>query len=104
MPKFLVTYHGGEGMPADPEARSQAMAAFGAWAQGAGRALVDPGAPLGPAKVVSRVGVTAERASSPASGYSVLQADTIDAAVGLVQNHPFILRGGSLEVSEAINP
>ena len=104
MPKFLVTYHGGEGMPADPDARQQAMAAFGAWAKGAGEALMDPGSPLGPSKTVSQAGVTTDRASAPASGYTLLQADSLDDAVGLVEDHPFIGRGGSLEVHEAINP
>ncbi len=51
MPKFLVTYHGA-GAPSPGEAQ-QAVAAFMAWAQSAGRALVDPGAPLGPRKTVS---------------------------------------------------
>ena len=34
MATFLVTYHGGPGMPASAEAREQMMAAFQAWAAG----------------------------------------------------------------------
>jgi hypothetical protein len=103
MPRFLVTYHG-SGMPEGEEARQQAMAAFGEWVAKTGKALVDPGAPLGAAKTVSRSAVADGPASSPSVGYSVLEADDIDAAVGLVQQHPFVDRGGSLQVTQAVAP
>jgi hypothetical protein len=103
MTKFLVTYHGG-GMPADEEGRQQAMAAFGAWVAQVGQALVDPGAPLGPAAVVSSDGTRSGAADGPSGGYSVLEAENLDAAVALVRDHPFVARGGSLQVTEAVSP
>jgi hypothetical protein len=102
MPKFLVTYHGA-GAPA-PEEAKQAMAAFMAWAQSAGEALVDPGAPLGPAKTVSSGGVADGAADGPMGGYSILEVADLDSAVNLVKEHPFVLRGGSLQVSTATLP
>jgi hypothetical protein len=102
MPKFLVTYHGA-GAPAPQEAQ-EAMAAFMAWAASAGEALVDPGAPLGPAKTVKADSVSDGPADGPANGYSILQAADLDSAVDLVQTHPFIGRGGSLQVSTATLP
>lgn len=102
MPKFLVTYHG-SGAPSPDEAQ-QAMAAFMAWAQSVGSALIDPGAPLGPQKTVESSSVADGPAGGPAQGYSILEATDLDSAVGLVQNHPFISRGGSLQVSQAIQP
>jgi hypothetical protein len=80
------------------------MAAFMAWASSAGEALVDPGAPLGPAKTVSAESVTDGAADGPAGGYSIVQTDDLDSAVALVKNHPFIARGGSLQVSTAALP
>jgi hypothetical protein len=104
MTSFLVTYHGG-GMPEGEEARKQAMADFGAWVGRVGKALTDPGAPLGPAMTVSAGGaVRAGAADGPASGYSVLRADDMDSAVALVLDHPFVARGGSLQVSQAVAP
>ncbi|MDQ1684088.1 MAG: hypothetical protein QOC82_825 [Frankiaceae bacterium] len=103
MTRYLVTYHGG-GMPEGAEARQQAMQAFGAWVASAGPALVDPGAPLGAARTVSPAGTAEGPASGPAGGYSILEADSIDAAVELVRTHPFVGRGGSLQVSEAVAP
>ena len=102
MPTFLVTYHGG-GMPADEEGRQQAMAAFGAWVGKVGEALTDPGAPLGPAMTVSADGVRSGEAEGRVGGYSVLRADDMDSAVALVRDHPFVKRGGSLQVTEAVS-
>ena len=103
MPNFLVTYHGG-GMPEGAEARQQAMAHFGAWVGRTGDALTDPGAPLGPAMTVSSDGVRTGDADGRVSGYSVLRADDMESAVALVRDHPFVKRGGSLQVTEAVAP
>ena len=104
MPVYLVTYHGGGGPPASPEAREQMMAAFGAWVASVGDHMVDPGAPLGPSASVSSEGVSDQGAGAGIGGYSLIKADDMDTAVGLVKNHPFVARGGSLRVSEAVAP
>jgi hypothetical protein len=103
MPRFLVTYHGG-GMPESEEGRQQAMAAFGAWISATGQALADPGAPLGPAKTVSAGAVSDGAAPGQFNGYSILDAADLDSAVELVRAHPYVERGGSLQVSEAVAP
>jgi hypothetical protein len=103
MTRFLVTYHGGE-MPADDAGRKQAMAAFAKWVEQTGKALIDPGAPLGPAKTVSSTSVTDGPAAGPIGGYSLIETDDIDAAINLVAKHPFVERGGSLQVSPAVAP
>ena len=103
MPSFLVTYHGG-GMQEGEEARQQAMADFGAWVGKTGDALTDPGAPLGPSMTVSNDGVRSGAADGRVGGYSVLRADDMDSAVSLVRDHPFVKRGGSLTVPEAVSP
>ena len=100
MTRFLVTYHGG-GMPEGNAAREQAMAAFAQWASKTGTALVDPGAPLGESKTVTKDSVEEGPASGPPGGYSIIEADSIDAAAELVQDHPFVGRGGALQISAA---
>jgi hypothetical protein len=37
-------------------------------------------------------------------GYSVIEANDIDAAVELVRHHPFVERGGSLQLSPSVAP
>jgi hypothetical protein len=103
MAKFLITYQGGGEMPGDPQGRQMMMEAFGAWVASVGDKMVDPGTPLGPAKVVSGGGVD-DAKPGDIRGYTLLSADTLDDAVDLVRNHPFISRGGALRVSEAVAP
>ena len=104
MPTYLISYHGAGGPPSSPEDRDQMMAAFQAWVASVGDHMIDPGAPLGPSKTVSPEGVSEAAPGSHIGGYSLIKADDLDTAVGLVKNHPFVGRGGSLQVSEAIAP
>jgi hypothetical protein len=103
MTKFLVTYHGA-GAPRNEDEKQQAMAAFMAWVNQTGSALVDPGAPLGGSAVVAADGVADGVADGPAGGYSILEADDLAAAAELVRDHPFVRRGGTLQLSQAVPP
>ena len=99
MSRFLVTYHG-SGMPDDPAMLEQAKAAFGAWVQEAGSAIVDPGAP------VMMVGqVSNETAADPAEigGYSIIEADSPQAAEDVLRSHPYVARGGTLQVNQIVD-
>jgi hypothetical protein len=103
MPKYLITYHGGGEMPASPEAREQMLAAFGTWVAEVGDAMVDPGAPLAGSKTVTAEGVADGVAGGAASGYTVLHAASLDEAAALLRTHPFLKRGGSLQLSEGVD-
>jgi hypothetical protein len=98
MSRFLVTYHG-SGMPTDPAQMEQAKAAFGQWLAKAGKAVVDPGAPLRPGTQVSN---GAHRPQVMLGGYSVIEADDVEAAAEILRSHPFVARGGTLQVDEAL--
>lgn len=91
-------------MPEGADAQQQAMADFLAWTERVGAALVDPGAPIGPSKVVSADAVTDGPAGTPPAGYSILDAADLSAAADLVRDHPFVGRGGQLQVSQAMTP
>ena len=67
MPKFLVTYHGSN-MPHDAESMAKARDAFMDWAGKTGRALVDPGAPIGAARTISSKGTKDGLADGPFNG------------------------------------
>lgn len=100
MPRFLVTYHGGE-MPHDPESMARARDAFMVWAGKTGPALVEPGAPIGATRTISRQGTGNGLAEGPFNGWSVIEAADLNAATKLLSDHPFIGRGGILQVNEA---
>jgi hypothetical protein len=40
---------------------------------------------------------------NPVSGYSVIKADSLDAAVKLAKDCPVLLGGGTIEVAETFN-
>ena len=98
MPKFLVTYVGG-GMPHDPELMAQARAAFGAWLAQSGEAVTDPGAPV---HTVARLAAGEPAAEVEVNGFSIIEAADVAAAKQILSSHPFIGRGGTLQVSEFI--
>jgi hypothetical protein len=104
MPAFLITYHGATEMPPSEQAREQMMSAFMAWAGSVGDKMVDPGSPLGPSKVVTSAGDTDGKASGEVSGYTIIKADNLNDAVIMVHSHPFLTRGGTLQVAEAVAP
>ena len=80
------------------------VSAFQAWVAEVGPAMRDPRAPLGPAKTVSGGSVMDGQTEAPIGGYTLLEAGTLDEATRLVQSHPFVGRGGALQVTEAITP
>ena len=79
MAKFVYVYTGGQTND-NPEAQEAAMAAWTTWMGGLGAALTDVGNPFGPAKTVTADG-SSDGARSGASGYSILDADSLDDAV-----------------------
>jgi hypothetical protein len=99
MPRFLVTYHGSN-MPHDAESMVKARDAFMHWAGKTGSALVDPGAPIRATRTVSGSGPKDGLAEGPFNGWSVIDAADLNAAAKLLVDHPFIGRGGVLQINE----
>lgn len=101
MPKFIFAYHGGS-MPDTPEEGAKVMAAWTAWYGEMGAAVADGGAPCGPSQTVTTAGVENNGGSNPLSGYTTVNADTMDAAVALAKGCPILDAGGSVEVCECM--
>ena len=105
MANYVVVYSGGMGMEMDPETREQVMADWGAWYGQMGEAIVDGGAPFGASKHLTGLGSSADGplGDTPATGYTVISADSLDAACGACENHPHLKHGGQVQVFEAID-
>lgn len=101
MANFLLTYHGGAGMPETKEEQAQVMGAWDSWFGTLGDALVDGGNPISQTKAVSPDGSVMDATSAP-SGYTVIKADGIDAAVALAKGCPVLAGGAVVLVSETI--
>ena len=102
MTKFVFAYHGGKA-PESPEEGAKVMAAWQTWFGAMGDAIVDGGNPVGPSKTVSASGVADDGGSNPLSGYTLIDAADIDAAVEHAKGCPILQDGGSVEVAEAID-
>ena len=103
MAKYLLAYHGGGGMAQDAETQAKIMAEWGVWFGQLGPALVDGGLPIAQTKTIAPSGTVQEGGgANPVSGYSFIEADSIDAAIGLAKGCPVLKTGGSIEVAEKI--
>jgi YCII-related domain len=99
MANYLLAYTGGS-VPETEEKRGAQMAAWGKWFQDLGAAVVDGGNPVGPSRLISDGGAVSDGAPSGLTGYSVIVADSLDAATELARGCPVFTVGGSVEVYE----
>lgn len=99
MTNYLYIYHGGK-EPASPEEGEKMMAAWMAWFNDMGDAVVDGGNPVRQSYTVSASGVVADGGANPVAGYTVVSADSIEAACEMAKGCPVMAEGGSIEVAE----
>ena len=90
MAKFIYLYRGPATSMSDltPEQGAERMAAFGAWMEQAGTALVDVGCPFGASASVRDDGT--EGAAGDLTGYTIVEADDLAAAKALTDGLPFL--------------
>ena len=98
MATYLLAYVGGD-QPESQEAGQAVMAAWTAWFAGMGAAVLDPGNPVGASAAVAPDGSVGP-ASAGVTGYSVITADSLDAAVEDAKACPHLSANGSVEVYE----
>jgi hypothetical protein len=93
MAKFIFLYRGPATPMAQftPEQGAEQMAAWGAWMERVGKALVDGGSPFGARTAVCDDGTEAQ--ASDQNGYTIVEAGGLDAAKGLLDGHPFLSEG-----------
>jgi hypothetical protein len=101
MTKFMVLYRSQvsarEQMAGATQEQAQAgMDAWMTWASKAGDAIVDLGSPLAEA---AHVGPEMP-ASAHISGFSILQAESADALTAILDGHPHLAMGGSIDILE----
>lgn len=99
MAQYIIAYKGGE-RPKTPEAGAAHMKEWQAWVMGLGEAAVVPAQPLGMSKIVSTDDVTDYSGDNPWSGYTIVEAADIDAAIAHAKACPFLGTNGTLEVAE----
>jgi hypothetical protein len=98
MASYIFAYHGGK-PPKSPEEGARFKARWRAWVEGLGAAMTNPGSLLGKSMTVSADGVSDDGGSNPLSGFSIVTADSIEAAVQIAKRCPHV-EHGTIEVAE----
>ena len=100
MANFLLLYSGGSA-GTTPAERDKVMQAWGGWFGKLGDRVVDPGNPFANhAKNVSNGTVHDGALGTPVTGYSILKADSLNAAAELARGCPVLDSGGKISVYE----
>ncbi len=101
MAKFLLLYGGGS-MPETEADQAAVMQVWMAWYGALGAAVADGGNPFTPvAKSINSSGKVSDLpASAMASGYTIISADSMDAAVSMAKGCPVLQGGGNISVFE----
>ena len=103
MANFLLVYHGGGASEMTPEQQAGVMEAWTNWFSSLGSAVVDGGNPVSRNWSVNSDGTTEDGGANPATGYSVIKADSMQAALEAVRGCPIIAAGGTVEICETFN-
>src|SRR5215813_12994941 len=101
MAKFVLLYSGGS-MPETETEQAAVLQAWTAWYEGLGRAVVDPGNPFTPmAKSITSDGTVSDGPiGTSASGYTIVDAGSLDEAVGMAKECPVLQGGAQISVYE----
>lgn len=99
MAKYLLLYSGGR-MPESEAEQAAVMAAWEGWFGQLGSAVADGGNPFGPASNSIASDGSVEDGAGSASGYSILEADSLDAATVMAKGCPVLQGGASIGVYE----
>jgi len=101
MANFVLLYSGGS-MPETQAEQAAVIQAWTAWYGELGSAVVDAGNPFTPvAKSIASDGTVSEGpVGTMASGYTVIKADSLDAAVQVARRCPVLQGGAKITVYE----
>jgi hypothetical protein len=103
MAKYLFVYHGGN-TASNPTDMKALMDAWGTWFGSLGAAVIDGGNPVGPSSTVKPDGtLVSGGGSNPASGYSLIEASSLEDAHKKASGCPLLKAGGTIEIAQAMD-
>lgn len=101
MPQYVIVYLGGE-QPPSPEDSKQHFSKYMEWLSSLGDTVVSPANPLKNTHTVDSDGTVITGSTTTMSGYTIIEADSMAAALAIAKACPFLDIEGSLEVSELV--
>ena len=102
MAKYLFVYHGAKA-PSKEDIKAT-MDAWGAWFGSLGSAVIDGGNPVGVSSTIRADGsLVSGGGANPASGYSLIEASSLEDAHTKAKGCPLLKAGGSIEIAQAMD-
>ncbi len=101
MTQYIIVYLGGD-QPSSPEEGKQHMSKYMDWLSSLGDSAVSPANPLKDTRTVNSDGTVTIGSTTSMSGFTIIEADSMEAALEIAKACPFLEVGGSLEVSELV--
>jgi len=101
MPEYMISYLGGN-KPSSADEGKKHFAKYMDWLSSLRESAVSPANPLKDTSTVSPDGTITAGSATTMSGFTIVRADSMDAALMIAKSCPFLDIGGSLEVSELI--
>jgi hypothetical protein len=99
MPRYVIVYLGGD-QPSSPEEGKQHMAKYMDWLSSLGDSAISPANPFKNTSTVNSDGIVSTGSTTSMSGYTIIEAESMESALSIAKSCPFLEIGGSLEVSE----
>ena len=99
MKKFILLYSGGMAGMSQQE-REASMKVWEKWFKRLGKSIVEMGAPFAGSKTLSSSGTKDGNRGLALNGYTIFQANDLDAAAKLVKDCPGISEGGKVHIFE----
>jgi len=101
MPRYIITYLGGD-KPSSPEEGNQHMSKYREWLSSLGDSAISPANPIMNTNTINSDGTVTSGSITSMSGFTIIEADSMDPAIKIAKRCPFLDIGGSLEISELI--
>ena len=96
MSQYMMIYLGGD-KPSTPEEGKQHFAKYQEWLSSLGDAAVSPANPLKGTSTVNPDGSVSDGGKTTISGFTIVEADSMDAALSMAKRCPFSKLAGRLK-------
>jgi len=101
MQKYIIVYLGGD-QPSSPEEGKAHFSKYMDWLSSLGDSAVSPANPLKNTSTVNSDGTVTAGGATTMSGYTIIEVESMEAALSAAKACPFLDIRGSLEVSELV--
>ena len=101
MPKYIIVYIGGN-QPPSPDEGKKHFGKYMDWLSSLGESVISPANPFKDTSTINSDGSVNDGSRTGMSGYTIIEAESMEEAHSFAKTCPFLEIGGTLEVSELV--